>query len=425
MNEAFLHYIWQHRLYDSGSLRTVNGEWIEVLHPGRYNRDAGPDFFNARIRIGDTLWAGNVEIHLSSSDWNKHGHSLDPLYSNCILHVVQKHDEDVKGTDHLPLTTLELNGKTDQLAWMRYQELIGNLDDIHCRDALNGVDPFVRNFWLDRMMIERLEERARQARRWLDATRNNWEEAFYLALARNFGFHINAEPFERLARSIPFAGMQRVRDQALKMEALFFGQAGFLTAGSTDQYIARLAEEFWFLQRKMNLKPLNNPGWKFLRLRPVNFPTIRIAQFVRLFQQQTPVFQKCMDADSVKALCDIFRVDVSPYWQTHFLPGKRSPAGKKQLGESSVRLILINTVVPFLFLRGKSVGDESLCEKAMHWLTVIPPEDNRIVRNWKVAGWDPGSAGESQALLHLFEVYCTPKNCLNCRIGNHFINSSP
>ena len=423
MNESFLHYLWLHQHFYSERLFTTGGEIVEVLHPGTYNLHAGPDFFSARLRIGATSWAGNVEIHVRSSDWNRHRHREDPLYTNCILHVVWEHDTEVCGVDGIVLPTLEVKDKFDEKLSSNYQVLLQGEHILACRQFLPAVHPVVRSLVLDRMMVERLEHRSTLMIRLLESTTWHWEEAFFHALARNFGFHVNADAFERLARAVPYASLLRLRDRLLSLEAILFGQAGFLSADMEDDYAAQLRAEYLFQQRRLRLKPLANPGWKFLRMRPANFPTVRIAQLAMVLHASFPVFQQCTMAERLEDVVSIFRVGVSPYWRSHLRPDVTTVMNDHVIGEASIHLLIINTVIPFLFLRGRKTGDDSLCEKAIQWLGVLPPEDNAVLRSWTKAGWIPRTASESQALLQLHDNYCAPKKCINCTIGNQFILS--
>ncbi|MEY4593831.1 MAG: hypothetical protein RIQ47_241 [Bacteroidota bacterium] len=423
MNESFLHYLWLHQHIRQVDLVTTSGETIEVLHPGTHNFHAGPDFFSARLRIGQTVWAGNVEIHLRSSDWNRHGHTEDPLYANCILHVVFEHDQDIFGVDGFTIPTLSLKGRFDDQLLFNYKALLEKDHVISCTAFLPAIHPVIKSSLLDRLTVERLEQRSNLMIRLLESTTGHWEESFYFALARNFGFHVNADPFERLARSVPLSALLRKREQLLSMEAILFGQAGFLSDSPADDYAIQLREEYLFQQRRLKLKPLINPGWKFLRMRPANFPTLRIAQFAMLLHANGPLLQRCMDINTIDEVCEIFRVGVSPYWRSHIRPDIPAPISDRYLGDEAIQLIIINTIIPFLFLRGRKTGDESLCEKMIYWLSILQPETNAIIRKWSAIGWKPDSAGEGQALLQLYENYCTPKKCINCSIGNQFILS--
>lgn len=423
MNESFLHFLWLHQHMYAGGLFTTTGDPIEVLHPGTHNTHAGPDFFSARLRIGATVWAGNVEIHLRSSDWNRHNHREDPLYTNCILHVVFDHDVEVCGVDGIVIPTLELKDKFDKKLLDNYNKLLRDNRQLPCGQFLPKLHPLLKTALFDRMMAERLEYRAGLMVRLLESTTWHWEEAFFHALARNFGFHINADAFERVARAIPYAALLRLRERLLSLEAILFGQAGFLDGEWHDEYVLQLQSEYLFQQHRLKLKPVVHPGWKFLRMRPANFPTLRMAQFSMVLHASFPVFQQCTIAESLEDVFRIFRVRVSPYWRSHIRPDVPTSHHERVLGDGAIHLLVVNTVIPFLFLRGRKTGDEALCEKAVRWLLEIAPEDNFILRIWSQAGWKPQNAAEAQALLHLHENYCTPKKCINCTIGNQFILS--
>ena len=422
MNELFLHYVWQHRKYQHEKLVTANGQKIEVIHPGTYNRDAGPDFFNARLMIDGNTWAGNVEIHVDASDWIKHRHHLDPLYSNCILHVVWKHDKEVHGVDGNIIPALQLQGLLEQNFIENYDELMKSRAVISCVEHIGTIEQHEKNWWLERMIVERLESKIKTVKRFLELTNWNWEEAFVIALGRNFGFNINADTFERLIRSVPLHCLLRNRDNLFVLEAILFGQSGLIEDRMEDSYFSLLGKEYEFIRKKYSLTPLDNPGWKYLRLRPSNFPEVRIAQFASLLHRHMPVFSKCMETDNLDHLTSIFCNEVSAYWQTYLSKENSKSGFTGMMGDQSIWLILINTVVPFLFLRGKNEGNVDIGEKALWWLRLLQPEENNIIRVWKSAGWLPENAAHTQALLHLYSEYCTHKKCLLCQIGHTVVS---
>jgi len=415
MKESILHYVWQNKLFLPDQLKTSDGENVEVIDVGKPNTDAGPDFFNAKIRIGDTLWAGNVEIHIRSSEWNKHGHQTDRAYNNVILHVVSEIDAEVLKSDGKPVVQMQLPVPVD--IDRNYNELINNAKWVSCEDKINQIpDVFVKN-WLNYLLTERLEQKTALIQTYLSQTTQHWEEAFYIALARSFGFGTNSQAFEQLAKSLPEGILAKHKNDVFQLEALLFGQAGLLDE-SNDEYEQRLFREYRFLQSKYDLKPLNGSQWKLLRLRPDNFPHIRLAQFAVLVHQSSKLLSKIIDNPQLDFLMTAFACETTDYWKTHYRFGVVSPEKSRKTGKQSVESILINAVVPFLFCYGQLKGNELLKEKALSLLEQIPAERNIIITNWKNTGMKIESAYDSQAFLQLKKMYCDEKKCLRCRIGH-------
>jgi len=422
MTEDFLQYIWQNRLYISDGNITTDDEPVENIHPGYLNSDAGPDFTDARVRIANTLWAGCVEIHLQSSDWERHGHHSDPAYNNVILHVVYRHDADTYNARNQKIPVMELH--FDARYYENYNRLAESKKQIACRDQLCCFDVFTLTTWLERLAIERLEKRSEEIKQVYNATGNSWEETFYRRLARNFGFSLNALPFEALAKSLPLNIILKHKNNLKQIEALLFGQAGMLADETiSDAYFVDLQKEYLYLQKKYNLSPIDRFLWKFLRLRPINFPTIRIAQFANLIYQNEHLFSKIIDTKSVDDVEKLFDLKASEYWDTHYVFGKESPKRKKPFGKTSFHTIVINTVVPFLFVYGKVRGIEDYCTLAINFLENAPPENNSILTQWEEIGVSNRDAFTSQSLLQLFNEYCRPKRCLHCVVGNKIVNS--
>ena len=422
MNEDFLQYIWKYKLFDEKSLISNTGEKIKVVNVGEHNRDAGPDFFNAKIKIDQTLWVGNVEVHINSSDWIKHAHHQNKAYDNVILQVVLLNDADIKRTNGGIIPTIEL--KFDDKLFDNYQKLLKNELWIPCQTDIQKVEKFMIDYWLHNLMIERLEKKSNHILQNLLINKNNWEEAFYQQLAKNFGFKLNAEPFELLAKSIVLNYLAKHKNNLNQLESMFFGQAGMLNKEyPTDEYFQNLKKEYLFLKRKFNLKPIENHLWKFLRLRPSNFPTIRIAQFVKLLYQSSGLFSKIISVENIDELFKLFEVSASEYWDTHYVFNKETAKRKKSLGKLAFYSIVINTIVPFLFVYGKSKGDEVIKKKALLFLEIIPPEKNSIITHWNDLGIRADNAFYTQALLQLKNEYCSFKNCLKCQIGNTIITS--
>lgn len=424
MNERFLHHVWSQPVFRSEPLHTVSREPLIILQPGIYNRDAGPDFFNARLRIGPAEWAGNVEIHLRASDWNRHGHQHDPLYGNCILHAVAVHDTDVFDVHGRLLPTFEFPAQALSEWWGHYEELVHRPAVIACADSMPSVPPHIWSGWMDRMLVERLEERVARVEQQLQISRGDWEDALFRATCRAMGFSVNADPMERVAASLPLRQLMKVVHRSEAVEALLFGQSGLLPHPAPDAYSEALAEEYRFQRHKLCIEPIPLPGWKFLRLRPRNFPTIRLAQLASLLKSVFPLLQRCLEENELKSLVEKFRVEVSPYWHSHYRFGVESKPEEKWLGEDAIRLIMVNTVVPFVFARARYDGNMEWRDKALRWMGELPSERSLPLREWQEAGIRPLNAGDGQALLHLLRNYCTPKKCLSCSVGNHLIHSS-
>lgn len=417
MREDFLHFLWRWRRFDAYDLRTTEGQPLEILHPGEWNRHAGPDFFNARIRIGDTLWAGNVEIHLNASDWLAHGHETDRMYDTVVLHVVFDEDKPVCRPDGQRVPCLELRRRIPPNLLDKYHRLEHERAWIPCEKTFSEVPEIVRRNWLDRLLVERLEEKTNAVADLVSATGMQWEEAFYQQLTRNFGLKINVEPFEALARAVPYRLVAKHQDSLFQLEALLFGQAGMLEGPFEEDYPKALAKEYRFLRHKYDLKPLSGSQWKFFRLRPVAFPTVRIAQLAALMHQSTLMFSMILATSRIAEVEFLFRAPVSPYWRTHFRFDKSTPPREKPLGREFVHLLLINTVAPLLFHYGRSRHLPEHQDRALQLLEGLPPESNTIIANWAALGQEAEDAAQSQALLHLKTRYCDGKRCLECAIG--------
>lgn len=419
MQEDFLHYLWRLKRFDLRDLRTTRGEPIQVQQFGQLNTHAGPDFTDARIRIGDTLWAGNVEMHLKASDWERHRHQEDSAYDNVILHVVLEEDTRVRRHNGSDLPCLELKQRIPARLSKVYLKLLHNENWIPCQSQLVQVTQLTRELWLDRMLVERLEQKTETIRRTLERNKRNWEETFFQCLARSFGVKVNADPFGQLARSLSLTLLGRHRDNLLQLEALLFGQSGLLKDGDfEDAYPARLYKEYQHLAHKYKLTPMPAAAWKFLRLRPANFPTLRIAQLATLFHQSGHLFSKVLAVRHIREVENMFEVHLSNYWKTHYVFDKESPRQVKSLGQSTIHLFIINTIAPFLFLYGKERKEPAFQDRAFQLLEQVPAEDNRVIRNWRQLGMEPQSAHQSQALLQLKKHYCDQRRCLQCAIGS-------
>lgn len=420
MNEDFLHYVWKYRLFDSENLLSCQGHQLELIDTGSLNRDSGPDFFEARIQIDGLLWVGNVEIHYKSSDWYKHHHDTDSVYNNVILHVVFINDGDVVLSDGRLLPCLELKIPDQYLK--RYQVLMSSQSWIPCQVDIPKLNNFFVNHWLDRMLLERLERKADEIKQIYHRNTNSWEETFYQLLSRYFGMNVNADSFEQLARSIPLKILAKHKDSLLQLEAILFGQAGFLDDSlPEDLYYFNLQSEYRYLQRKFNLKPIEKKRWKFMRLHPVNFPTVRIAQLVGLIYQAQSLFSKIKQIEKIDEFYLLLQSDVSQYWETHYRFGEKVDFKKKVLGKATIDILIINSIVPILFVYGKEIGNPLYVDRALSFLEKLKPEKNAITKAWEESGVEVRSAYHSQSLLHLKSEYCNKYRCLECELGNRIL----
>ncbi len=422
MNEDFLHYVWKYKLLDQISLKTTQGENIEIIKQGEHNLDAGPDFFNAQIKINNTIWAGNIEIHLKSSDWDTHVHQNNSAYNNVILHVVLNHDKEIQNQKGNSIPTLELKFRILPNIITNYEFLKKQKTKIPCAYGISEVNEITIASWLERMLYERLETKTSEIKHQLQLSKNNWEETFYFFLAKNFGFKVNAEPFYLLAKSLNINTLSKHKNNLIQIESLLFGQAGMLQKSLKDEYFKTLQNEYTFLSHKYKLIPIATDTWKFMRMRPKNFPTIRIAQFAQLVFKSSSLFSKILDSKNIDELRKLFEVQASEYWDSHYQFGKTSSKSKKDLGEQSFQNVLINTIVPFLFLYGKEKQDEIYIERAINLLECIEPEQNKIIASFDELNIKAKNAGDTQSLIQLNNNYCKFKKCLNCAIGNHLMS---
>ncbi len=416
MTEEFIHYIWQYKMYSPIALQTVCGQAVEVIHPGEPNSNAGPDFFNAKIKIGDTLWAGNVEVHIRASDWFEHKHQEDKAYDNVILHVVEDNDVAIKRTNGALIPVLKIPCPVS--LYHEYVRLKNSTQWLACAGKLDQISPFEISLWMQRMLVERLEHKMVDIERILHQTTQNWDETFYRLLFRSFGFGVNGDPFELLAQTIPLKVLLKYSDNLQLLEALLFGQAGFLTGTFNDEYLETLSRDYRFLQQKHELVPIEAHLWKFLRLRPSNFPTIRIAQLAALLAKLKGIFGLITNNINLKNIEQILDVGVSAYWQEHYVLQKKSDKKDKSLGVNSKNLIIINTIIPYLFAFGNLTGQQTYIKRSMDWLSELKAEKNSVLDKWKDENIMIYNAADSQALIYLSNNYCKPKKCLRCNIGH-------
>ncbi len=424
-NEDFLHYVWKFKLFDFKDLTTMDGQQLEILSVGMHNLNAGPDFSNSRIKIGDTVWAGNTEIHLAASDWDKHHHTNDSAYDNVILHVVYRNNQPIAAPNGRALPTLELQNRIPVDLYLRYHQLVmvNERRIIPCQATLKTINSIKLHNWLTRVLVERLDKKASVVTEALKNNNGDWETTFYQFLAANFGFSINALPFELLAKSLPQNILAKHKNNALQIEALIFGQAGFLGEDYQDEYPQRLKNEYAFLQKKYQLSPIEKHLWKFMRLRPQNFPTIRLAQFAALIIQSQHLFSKILEFKDLKVVRELFsNIDVNSYWETHYRFDQESKPSIKNFGKASIDLLLINTVALFLFAYGRHHQQEVYIDRSLLLLESLPFEHNHVVNDFEEMGVKVKTAFESQALLELKNSYCNHKKCLQCGVGNHILN---
>jgi hypothetical protein len=425
MKEEFLHYLWKYNLYSPEKLLDSSGNLIKVLRPGEYNRDSGPDFFNAMISIDGTVWAGNIEIHTRSSHFNAHGHHTDPAFDNVILHVVAENDKRIFNSRGEELLTVELS--FDTKLYERYEELVNNPKIIACQGEMETIDSFLIRHWLNTLVIERFMEKSELIGRIYAETGNDWEETFYRMLARYFGFRINTEPFEMLAAALPFRIIRKHADNLFQIEALLFGSAGLLEEGLfrdaiNDEYYRLLMREYAILSSKYALKPIHGWLWKFSRLRPANFPTVRISQLAAMLTVTGGLFSRVIEAAGMKQLRSVLEVSASTYWDDHFIFGKKSTTHVKHTGTQATLIFLVNAVIPVIFFYGKVRDLPEIRERAVMFLEELQPEVNIILEEWKEVGISAESAFYSQALIQLRNSYCRKRRCLECRIGSSLVS---
>lgn len=421
MNEDFLQYAWKLRLYQSDQLQTTQGESIQVMQAGDWNKDSGPDFFNAQINIGDTLWAGNVEVHHKASDWLKHQHQHDEMYNNVILHVVVENDMalTLPNGQYLPVFIMQINND----AKLKYQLLLEKANQPACSDHLPGINPIYIRSMLDAALTERLEMKTQLIESRLNQNKNDWNETFYQQLCINLGFQTNAQPFEMLSRLLPLHILAKHHQNLFQLEALLFGQSGMLNEVLLgDDYFLNLRNEYSFLSTKYRLKGMEGHLWKFMRMRPANFPSLRLAQLAVLLHQSEALFSKIIHTEDPEKISTFFKVAASEYWDQHYRFNVSSKKGKKWLGNSAVNIILINTVAPLLYLYGQRNNKPELMDRSLALLETLPPESNQIIRQWETSGIKASNAYDSQALIQLRNAYCNKKKCLKCQIGNKIIS---
>lgn len=416
MKEDFLHYLWKFKKFDTLNLKTFNGEEITITNSGQYLQLAGPDFFNAQITIANQKWAGNVEIHLKSSDWYVHHHERDENYDNVILHVVWEHDTEIFRKNNSEIPVLELKNYVDQETVLNYKKLMTPKSWIFCEKELKSIDQFVFKNWQERLFFERLERKSKPIFELLQQTNSDWEAVLFCLLAKNFGLNTNGVPFYKMAQSIPFSIIRKESFEVENVEALFFGFAGLLETEKEDVYYKNLKSKFVYLLHKYQLEKLEFQSVQFFKHRPDNFPTIRLSQLANLYHKQQNLFSKLKTPTSLKSMYEVFQVSASAYWLDHYQFDKLSPKKKKQLSKSFIDLIIINTIIPLQFAYSKSQAKE-VSEEIIALLEGVSSEKNAILDKFISFGITPNNAFESQSLLQLKNEYCNNSRCLECAIG--------
>ena len=424
MSEAFLHYIWQFQYFDKHELQTTSGDPIQIFNPGNRNSHAGPDFQNARMKIGGMEWIGSAEIHIQASGWIEHKHDRDEAYENVILHVVWKNDKAIRRSDGSLLPTLELMSRVNPKFFLNYQRLVNSPESIPCAPFITQVKEITKHAMVDRVLMDRLESKSARIFEILNKNHHDWQETCYQVLARSFGFKVNADPLQQLAQLLPYKVLRKHGDKLLHIEALLFGQAGFLEEDNDDEYYCLLKREYNLLRQKYRLsdRRLNKTQWKFLRLRPANFPTIRLAEFAALLHARPSLFSTILEAETYPEMVSIFSAQQSGYWTCHYTFFKNAKEPVNFLGSSSIATIIVNAVVPLLVAYGKSRDDQRYVDRAVAILRQTPGESNTIISRWKTLGLNSKTAFDSQALIELQNNYCGKKRCLECAIGVSLIN---
>lgn len=420
--EQLLHYVWKHKIFPLKELKTTTGQQVEVIDTGLANTDAGPDFFNAKLKLDGVLWIGNIEIHERSSDWFKHGHHADTGYNSVILHIASEIDTEISRSNGERIPQIQLI--CPEAVRTNYKELLETDSYPPCYRIIPSLPPFTAHSWMTALQMERFEQKATLLNERLKRCQGNWEDAFFITLARNFGFGLNGDAFETWAHRLPFRAVDKHRNDLFQIEAIFFGQAGILEDSDGDGYYLRLKKEYTYLQHKFGLIPMDASLWRFLRLRPANFPHIRIAQLACLYHRAYRLLSRIMETETLQGVRDILKGGTSEYWLTHYTFGGSSPSRPKTLSNTSLDLLIINTVVTFLYAYGLHKGNRVLCARAGSFLEELKAENNYITRMWEQCGMKASNAADSQALIQLKKEYCDKKKCLYCRIGYEYLKRS-
>lgn len=424
MRESFLHFIWQFQKLNRVHLNISGGEALQVYTIGQYNTDAGPDFLNAKLMIGDITWYGHVELHLRSSDWNRHKHQHDKAYDNVVLHVVWDHDLEIENTEGNHIPVLELKDKIQPDLLKKCNALIKSPESMPCEDQFDQIVDIQKWAMLSQTGIMRLMTKSAFIHDLLKANNGSWEETSFQLLAKNFGFKTNEHPFLKLAQILGHKILVKHANQIFQLEALLFGLGGFLV-NPVDDYSASLKKEYNYLSKKYELqdKQMIREEWKYLRMRPGNFPTVRLAEFAAFLVDNVKYFDRFIHFNKIDELITCFNNELSPYWKTHYDFGKESSRKRKGMGQSSKDVLIINTVAPLLATYSKSIDSQEYMDKAIDLLQAIKPEKNSIIKHWESLGLKAKDAFDTQSMLTLYNDFCKKKKCLSCKIGVSLINS--
>ena len=427
--EQLLHYVWKHKMTPLGELFTSDDRLVEIVDPGLHNRNAGPDFFNAKVKIDGQTWVGNVEIHNRSRDWYTHGHDKDAAYDNVILHVASTIDADVLNSKGEYIPQLQLS--VPQQVTDNYRSLMATDSYPPCYKIVPKLTKLMIHSWMSSLQTERLEDKTEAIRLRAEKLGGSWEDALFVTLARNYGFGINGDAFEQWALNLHLNNVAHHRDDLFQIEAMFMGQAGLLDinaippryqqAALSDPYFTKMANEYRYLAHKFSLTPMDYKMWRFLRLRPQNFPFIRISQLANLYYERRFQLSRLVECETASEMSSLLATHVTPYWGTHYIFGSESAHNTKRMSPFSINLLLINTAVPLLFAYGRHTSNEALCDRAFDILEQLKPEDNHIIRMWRECGLDVANAGDTQALIQLKKQYCDRRDCLRCRIGYEYL----
>jgi len=421
VDEQLLYYIWQHQLFSKTRLVTTDGEKLVVFNPGFSNENSGPDFQEARIKLDQLEWVGNIELHVKASDWQNHNHQHDPAYQHIILHVVWINDKSLMLQDGTYVPTLELKNRVDHALLENYRKFIQRPEEIVCQNSLETLDQFTILMQLEKMLIERLQEKANHCLQIFEKTNSDWEETAYIMLCRAFGMKVNQEPFEILAKNLPYKIIQKNKNKPKSVMALLFGIAGFLEEDSKDDYQNDLKNEWIYLSHKYNLKTaLSRYHWKFSKLRPPNFPTVRLAQLSGFFIQDTGVMVWLSSSSSRGSF--ILSDQLDSYWVNHYDFGKKLNKRINNVGSSLFDHVQINVAAPLIFARAQHEGDQELKNMAVNIFTTVKPENNKITRLYATLGFPLQNAFDSQAVIQLHRNYCLKKRCLSCSIGSKILS---
>ncbi len=426
MKEEFLHFVWKLRYINSPNLVTTSGKSIVIKQPGNHNHDSGPDFVNVELEIDGLGWVGNVEMHVNSSEWNDHGHQSDAAYNSVILHVVWEDNEPVHRQDGSQIPTLELAGKIESSLLARYESLSTSIADIPCANYLTQIPPITRLEMMDASVSQRLATKSYQFLQLLQQNGNDWNEACYQHLASNFGFKVNAQPFQRLSQALPLKLLNKHADSSLQQEALLFGMAGYLRANQKQSYFKQLKSEFAFLNKKYGLQSAIMEGheWKFLRMRPANFPTVRIAQFASFINSNSDLLSTILNTDNVEDILSS-NVSQSSFWKEHYRFGQSEKRRVPLMGKSSKENLVINTFSPIQFAYGELNDLPHYKLQSLNLLQQVRPEKNKVTRRWQDYGIKATNALESQALIEQYNNFCLQKKCLSCKIGAAVMKRKP